>query len=144
MSDLIDVHAHFLLPEYVAAAERAGHPRPDGMPGWPKWSARKHLEVMDAAGIEKAVLSVSSPGVHFGDDFRAQVLARRVNEAAAELAGDHPERFGFFASLPLPDVQGALVDSVRRGRSDADGVALLSNAGGNTQASRPGNHCGER
>lgn len=128
---VLDLHAHFLPSEYVAAAERAGHLRPDGLPAWPKWSAQKHLESMDAAGIETAVLSVSSPGVHFGDDFRAQVLARRVNEAAAELGRDHPGRFGSFASLPLPDVEGALVElDYAYDVLQADGVVLLSNAGG--------------
>jgi predicted TIM-barrel fold metal-dependent hydrolase len=128
---LIDVHAHFLLPEYVAAAERAGHLRPDGMPAWPKWTARRHLDLMDANGIAKSVLSVSSPGVHFGDDFRAQVLARRVNDAAAELRRDHPGRFGFFASLPLPDVEGALVEAdYAFDVLHADGIVLTSNAGG--------------
>ncbi|MGW6278830.1 amidohydrolase family protein [Kribbella sp. NPDC055071] len=128
---LIDLHAHFLPPEYVAAAERAGHLRPDGMPGWPKWSVQQHLEAMDESGIDTALLSVSSPGVHFGDDFRAQVLARQVNEAAAGLGRDHPGRFGFFASLPLPDVEGALVElAYAYDVLHADGVVLLSNAGG--------------
>jgi len=131
MNTLIDVHSHFLLPQYVAAAERAGHLRPDGMPAWPEWSARQHLELMDRAGIATSVLSVSSPGVHFGDDFRAQVLARRVNEAAAELGRDHPGRFGFFASLPLPDVEGALVElEYAYDDLQADGVVLMSNAAG--------------
>jgi len=128
---MIDLHAHFLPPEYVAAAERAGHLRPDGMPGWPEWSAKQHLEAMDRAGIEKTVLSIPSPGVHFGDDFRAQVLARRVNEAAAGLVSEYPGRFGFFASLPLPDVEGALVElEYAYDELHADGVVLLSNAGG--------------
>ncbi|TCN41172.1 putative TIM-barrel fold metal-dependent hydrolase [Kribbella orskensis] len=131
MQPTVDVHAHFLLPEYVAAAERAGHLRPDGMPGWPEWNVRRQLDLMDDTGITKAVLSVSSPGVHFGDDFRAQVLARRMNEAAADLGEDHPGRFGFFASLPLPDVDGALVELEYAYDSlHADGVVLMSNAGG--------------
>jgi predicted TIM-barrel fold metal-dependent hydrolase len=128
---LIDVHAHFLTPEYVAAAERAGHHLPDGMPAWPSWSAKRHLDLMDQHGIARSVLSVSSPGVHFGDDFRARVLARMMNEAAAELIKDHPGRFGLFASLPLPDLDGALIEL---GHAldilHADGVVLLSNAGG--------------
>ncbi|NEA34876.1 amidohydrolase family protein [Streptomyces sp. SID13031] len=128
---LIDVHAHFLLPDYVAAAERAGHLRPDGLPAWPEWSVQRHLDLMDGTGIAKSVLSVSSPGVHFGDDFRAQVLARRVNEAAAELTRRYPRRFGFFASLPLPDVDGALVEAqYALDVLHADGVVLTSNAGG--------------
>jgi len=125
---VIDLHAHFLLPEYVAAAERAGHLRPDGLSRWPEWSVQQHLAAMDASGIEKAVLSVPSPGVHFGEDFRAQVLARRMNEAAAAL--DH-DRFGFFASLPLPDVEGAVAEvDYAYDVLHADGVVLLSNAGG--------------
>ncbi|ONI67172.1 amidohydrolase [Kribbella sp. ALI-6-A] len=131
MNGLIDVHAHFLLPDYVTAAERAGHLRPDGMPAWPVWNAAKHLQLMDRTGIAKSILSVSSPGVHFGDDFRAQVLARRMNEAAAELGKDHPGRFGFFASLPLPDVAGALVELDHAyDVLGADGIILNSNAGG--------------
>ncbi|WP_432944753.1 amidohydrolase family protein [Kribbella sp. CA-253562] len=131
MDGLIDVHAHFLLPEYVTAAERAGHLRPDGMPAWPVWNAARHLRLMDRTGIAKSILSVSSPGVHFGDDFRAQVLARRMNEAAAELGKDHPGRFGFFASLPLPDVAGALVELEHAyDVLGADGIILNSNAGG--------------
>jgi predicted TIM-barrel fold metal-dependent hydrolase len=128
---VIDRHAHFLPPEYVAAAERAGHLRPDGMSRWPEWSVRQHLAAMDSSGTETAVLSVPSPGVHFGDDFRAQVLARRMNEAAAELVRDHPGRFGFYASLPLPDVEGAVAETdYAYDVLHADGVVLLSNAGG--------------
>ncbi|TDD27064.1 amidohydrolase [Kribbella turkmenica] len=131
MTRLTDVHAHFLLPEYVAAAERAGHLCPDGMPGWPTWTVRKQLDLMDRNGIATALLSISSPGVHFGDDFRARVLARRVNESAAELGRDHDGRFGFFASLPLPDVGGALVElQYAYDVLHADGVVLMSNAGG--------------
>jgi predicted TIM-barrel fold metal-dependent hydrolase len=125
---MIDVHAHFLPPEYVAAAERAGHVRPDGMPAWPVWSRQRQLDLMDENGIARSVLSVSSPGVHFGDDFRARVLSRLVNEAAAELG---PRRFGFFASLPLPDVEGAVAElEYAYDVLDADGVVLMSNAGG--------------
>jgi predicted TIM-barrel fold metal-dependent hydrolase len=128
---LVDVHTHFVLPEYVLAAERAGHLRPDGMPGWPRWSVQRQLELMDRNGIARSILSVSSPGVHFGDDFRAQVLARRMNEAAAELGRDHPGRFGFFASLPLPDLDGALAELDHAfDELHADGVVLNSNAAG--------------
>jgi predicted TIM-barrel fold metal-dependent hydrolase len=54
-----------------------------------------------------------------------------VNEAAAEFGKDHPGRFGFFASLPLPDVDGAVVElQYALDVLHADGVVLLSNAGG--------------
>ncbi len=104
----IDVHAHLITEAYIAAAKAAGHLRPDGMPDqyWPRWTACEHLDLTDRAGIQKAILSISSPGVHFGDA-AARALAADVNDAAAAIVHAYPERFGFFASLPTPDVQGA-------------------------------------
>ncbi|MEV5716884.1 amidohydrolase family protein [Amycolatopsis mediterranei] len=126
---MIDVHAHFVTDSYVREATAAGHAHPDGMARWPTWSAAEHLELMDRHGIETALLSMSSPGVHFGDDAAARRLAREVNQEAAGLAARHPGRFGFFASLSLPDVDGALgeiayaVDELA-----ADGVVLMTHA----------------
>jgi 6-methylsalicylate decarboxylase len=94
MTGFIDVHAHFLTGSYVAQARAAGHDVPDGMPAWPDWSAAAHLELMDRTGIDAAVLSVSSPGIHFGDDAAARQLAREVNDAGAQIVRDHPGRFG--------------------------------------------------
>ncbi|MFC8969367.1 amidohydrolase family protein [Streptomyces sp. NPDC057094] len=128
---LVDAHAHFLTPEYVAAARAAGHLHPDGMPGWPDWSAEEHLRLMDRWGIGTSLLSVSSPGTHFGDDAEARALTRHVNETGAAIRRRHPDRFGHFASLPLPDVTGAL-DALAHAMDDldADGVTVESNAHG--------------
>ncbi|MEU0882492.1 amidohydrolase family protein [Lentzea sp. NPDC005914] len=130
-ADFVDVHAHFVTESYVERATAAGHERPDGMAAWPAWSPETHLDLMDRHRITTAVLSLSSPGVHFGDDAAARRLAREVNEYAAALAQDHPGRFGSFAALPLPDVNGAL-DEIAHVFDElgADGVTLLSNAGG--------------
>jgi predicted TIM-barrel fold metal-dependent hydrolase len=128
---LIDVHAHFVTDSYVRQATAAGHAHPDGMDRWPTWSAVEHLELMDRHGIETALLSMSSPGVHFGDDAAARRLAREVNEEAAGLAARHPGRFGFFASLPLPDVDGALGEiAYAVDELDANGVVLMTNTRG--------------
>ncbi|MBE8473829.1 amidohydrolase family protein [Streptomyces justiciae] len=130
-SDLIDVHAHHLPDFYVQQATAAGHAHPDGMAGWPTWSVRDHLDLMDRNGIGTAMLSLSSPGVHFGDDKAARLLARRVNEYTAELARDHPGRFGSFVSLSLPDVDGALEEiAFAFDQLGADGVALLTHTQG--------------
>src|SRR5262249_37475892 len=94
----VDVHAHFVTDSYIAQARAAGHEEPDGMPFWPTWSAEAHLELMDRCGIDTALLSLSSPGVHFGDDSAACDLARQVNEDGARVVRDHPGRFGLFAS----------------------------------------------
>lgn len=127
---LVDVHAHFLTPEYVAAATSAGIDHPDGVPRWPTWQEDSHLELMDRAAIDTALLSISSPGTHFGDDLEARRLTRSVNAAAAAVAGRHPDRFGWLASLPLPDVRGAVAELDHAAHDGADGYVLLTEAGG--------------
>lgn len=103
---LIDVHAHFVTDFYVAEARAAGHVNPDGMPGWPEWHADSQVAFMDRHGIGTALLSVSSPGTHFGDDDAARSLSRRVNEFAAAMHVRYRGRFGHLAALPLPDIEG--------------------------------------
>lgn len=127
----IDVHAHFIPDFYREAAEAVGITQPDGMPGWPDWSESETLTTMDRLDIATAMLSISSPGIRFGDDADARVMARRVNEAGAALVQAHPSRFGLFASLPLPDMAGSL-DELRHALDDlhADGIILQTNYGG--------------
>src|SRR5882757_629940 len=128
MGTRIDVHAHFLPPFYREALIAAGHEHPDGGAAIPAWDEQRALDTMDSLGIDTAVLSISSPGVHFGDDRAAAELARRVNDEAARLVAEHPGRFGFFASLPLPDVPGALTELDRAmGELGAVGAVLESN-----------------
>jgi predicted TIM-barrel fold metal-dependent hydrolase len=128
---LVDVHAHLVPDWYAEQARDAGYGEPDGMASWPAWSAQAHVEMMDRCGIETAILSLSSPGVHFGDDAAARLLARRVNEFTAETTRDHPGRFGMFVSVPLPDVDGALAEiAYSMDVLGADGVILESNSDG--------------
>jgi predicted TIM-barrel fold metal-dependent hydrolase len=132
-NDLIDVHAHFTTPHYVEVATTAGHVAPAGMPEayWPQWTARQHVDLMDEAGIGRAVLSLSSPGVYFGDGRAARSLAREVNEFCAEVVRQYRPRFGQFATLPLPDVDGSLTElAYCFDQLGVDGVVLLSNHAG--------------
>jgi len=125
----VDIH-HHMLPDFFWRATNEGD-HPVGGIAPPPWSRASTLSVLDDAGIDVAVTSVSTPGVHTGDDTAARVLARRCNELAAEMIRDRPDRFGGFACLPLPDVDGALaelayaLDDLR-----LDGVVLFSNARG--------------
>ena len=128
---LVDVHAHFVTDSYMRQAKAAGHELPDGMTGWPAWDVRSHLDLMDRGNIRTAMLSVSSPGTHFGSDPAARALAREVNEFGAGLKRERPDRFGHFASLPLPDVDGSLVElAYALDELGSDGVALETSAEG--------------
>ncbi|MBF4618471.1 amidohydrolase family protein [Clavibacter sp. VKM Ac-2873] len=101
--------------------------------GWqmPEWDPEAAIAMMDEAGIQTGILSMSAPGVHFGDDAAARVLARDLNDYQAELVRSRPDRFGHFAVLPLPDFDGAVAEAVRAlDELHADGVLLLSNANG--------------
>ncbi|MGD0880338.1 MAG: amidohydrolase family protein [Acidimicrobiales bacterium] len=125
-SPYIDVHHHAIPPVYREAlsgrriAESGGLDLPD-------WSPELSLGVMDRNEIATAVLSVSAPGIHFGDDADARELARRCNEASAEAVESHPTRFGFFAILPMPDVDGSVAEAAYAiDVLGADGVVLLS------------------
>lgn len=131
MTHRIDVHAHYLPDSYRAALLAAGHEQPDGFPQLPAWSLDEHVAAMDRLGIETSLLSISSPGVYFGDASAARDLAREMNEVGRRAVVDHPGRFGLFASLPLPDVDAAIAEiAYCCDVLHVDGFALLTNVGG--------------
>jgi predicted TIM-barrel fold metal-dependent hydrolase len=94
------------------------------------WTAAASVEAMDRTGIAVSITSISTPGVWFGDVAQAKRLSRACNEFAAGMERDHPGRFGFFATVPMPDVDATLeeiryaFDTLR-----ADGIGLMSNYG---------------
>ncbi|WP_433678289.1 amidohydrolase family protein [Nocardia sp. CA-119907] len=107
----IDVHSHYLPDFYRDALLAAGLSKPDGIPKLPEWSESAALDAMDQLGVAKQYVSITSPGVNLtGDLAAARALARRVNEEGTRLKTAHPDRFGFFASTPLPDVDGTLAE----------------------------------
>jgi len=126
---LIDVHHHIIPPFYLAEnRERiAGSRGGQITPAWIEWTPEKALTAMDQHSVAVAVLSLSSPGVWFGNVQEARNTARRSNDYAAELGRKHPGRFGLFASLPLPDAEGSLREIEHAFEVlKADGIGLLT------------------
>lgn len=125
----IDVHHHILPSEYVNALASIGVTTV-GRVRFPPWSVETTLEVMNRHGIATAITSFSAPGVYFGDRTFAKDLARRCNDLSARVVSDHPQRFGAFGVIPLPDVDAALreieyaLDTLK-----FDGVVLLASVG---------------
>ena len=124
----IDVHHHHASPRYtaeLAAFEGSTHPNRQG------WNPARSIEHMDANGIATAITSISSPGVWWGDELENAIRrSRDGNEYAAQMARDYPGRFGFFAAIPLPDVDAALAEvEYSMDVLGADGIGLLTNIG---------------
>ena len=128
--DFIDVQSHFLPPVYREALRAAGLERIDDWP-IPEWDPASALRNMDQLGIRAQMLSLSAPGVTFLQEQAARELSRSVNEYAAALIQEHSPRFGAFATLPLPDVEGSLTEmAYALDELKLDGVGLLSNYDG--------------
>jgi predicted TIM-barrel fold metal-dependent hydrolase len=145
----IDTHAHFLPLFYRNACLETGNGKADGMPALPvcpcfvqhcqlhesdikvqEWSEESHLELMHDNSITKSIISISSPGVHLipGDHALSRELARQCNDFAHDLIKRRPQEFGFWASLPLPDVEGSLEEiSYALDDLHANGIAIETN-----------------
>src|SRR5207245_9627734 len=91
------------------------------------WTPEKSVEQMEQSSVATSIISISDPCVWFTDNGAARALARECNEYGAKVVKDYPGRFGLFAVLPLPDVDGAIreveyaLDALK-----ADGIGILS------------------
>lgn len=122
----IDVHHHLYPPEYLAGLGR--HLKVP--PIMSTWTPERSLDQMDRAGIRTAMLSITAPGVWFGDPAEARQLARISNEYGAALKRDHAGRFGLYAVLPTPDLDGSLAEiAYAMDTLHADGIGMFTSYG---------------
>ena len=120
---LIDVHNHFYPPAYLEALrtgptaarlsnDREGNPV-IGYPGDFNVVVRGHRDIafreaeLVRAGVDRQVLTLTTPGTHIEPPARAAELARVVNDAFADIGRTRGTRFTALATLPLNDPPAA-------------------------------------
>jgi predicted TIM-barrel fold metal-dependent hydrolase len=122
----IDVHHHFAPPAWVSEVRG----RPLLQAANTTWTPEKSIDDMDRGGVAGAVVSITNPGLWFGDAAATRRVARACNEYGAKLVQDHPTRFGLFAAMPLPDVDATLQEiAYAYDTLKADGIGLMTSYG---------------
>ena len=130
MPGIVDVHHHIMEPKFlemqqmrIAASGYAGAELQKWTPSW-------SIEEMDKNGADVSMLSISTPGSWTGNVEQSRKLARSINDYKAQIVRDHPKRFGFFATIPLPDVEGSLKEiAYAFDTLKADGVGFMTSYG---------------
>jgi predicted TIM-barrel fold metal-dependent hydrolase len=126
LSHRVDVHTHYGSPAWLTILDIKNVLRAP-LPSLRDWTPARMIEAMDKAGTQTAMLSLTSPGVWLGFPPETRRLARDCNEYAARMARQYPGRFGVWAVLPLPDVQGTLQEiAYSLDTLKADGVEVFT------------------
>jgi len=144
---VVDVHNHYYPPEYIDAITRGpsrvrvtmdgdGNPLIH-YPGDYNIAVRGHRdiayrqEVLERAGIDTQVITLTTPGVHVEADADAVRLARLVNDALAKVMRERGPRFTALATLPLGDGTASAAELTRAMRElGMPGAMLFSNVNG--------------
>jgi aminocarboxymuconate-semialdehyde decarboxylase len=150
---IIDFHNHFYPPAYLAAL-RAGPSAAKvwtddegntviGYPGDYNVVVRGHTDiayrenVLARAGVDRQLLTLTTPGTHIEPPDRAARLARLVNDAFAEIARSRSGRFAALGTLPLNDPRASAAELERvMGPLGLKGVMVFSNVNGVSLADR--------
>lgn len=100
---------HSLIGHYVTSdSARARFVREQLVDG-----DERRLAHMDAAGIDHAILALTSPGTQaFGSEVGVPI-ARNANDELAELVKRHPSRFSGLAAISFEDVEAGVAELER-------------------------------
>ena len=124
---IIDTHHHFYPPKYTSELIKE-FPESEGQRALrTNWNPKFSLDQMDQCGVATAIGSLTTPGVWLGNSEEGRAWARQSNEYCAQMIKDYPGRFGMWAAIPLPDIDGSLreieyaLDTLK-----LDGIGLLT------------------
>jgi aminocarboxymuconate-semialdehyde decarboxylase len=145
---VIDVHTHMLTLDfldlmrgasggkYEIKKTRAGQDTiyHDGVPFMTlfpaMWDYEERIKAMDAARVDLAIVSLTSPNVYWGDRATSLKAAQMVNDSMAAQREARPERIGWLCSLPWQFADDAKAELTRCIAKGAAGVMVLANIDG--------------
>ena len=145
---VIDVHTHMLNHAYLALLRKHGGgyrvkkvaggqtgivkdgaPFMTLMPGMFDYETR--LRAMDAARVDLAIVTLTSPNVYWGSPSVSLKAAQLVNDDMAAQQKRYPDRIRFMCSLPWQHAKLAVTELKRAcDELDAVGVMVLANIDG--------------
>jgi aminocarboxymuconate-semialdehyde decarboxylase len=99
------------------------------MPGMFDYELR--IRAMDAAGVDIAIVTLTSPNVYWGSQQISVLASRTINDDMAAQQRRYPERIRFMCSLPWQHPKLAIAELKRAtGELGAVGVMVLANIDG--------------
>jgi len=126
---VVDFHNHYYPPEYIEALKTSqsavrvtydaeGNPLVH-YPGDYNILVPGHRDldyrtrVLEEQGVDRQILSFTTPGTHVESPALAISLARKINEAFARAARERSGRFAALATLPLNDPAASVAELER-------------------------------
>ncbi|MBV9449830.1 MAG: amidohydrolase [Streptosporangiaceae bacterium] len=85
------------------------------------------LADMDAAGIDRQIISLTAPGTQILDTADAVTMARLANDQLAEACRAHPDRFSGLTAI-APQDPGSAAAEIERGRRELGFHGVIINA----------------
>lgn len=144
---IIDFHNHFYPPEYLEAVLTGPSNirvtfDPDNnpvlhYPGDYNIIVPQHRDIdaramdLKKAGVDKQILTFTTPGTHIESPARSVELARMVNESLAKIVKERGDRFAALATLPLNDPEASVAELEHAFKDlGFKGVTVYSNING--------------
>lgn len=107
---IIDVHAHYLPTALGEVFSRLG---PVQYPLRHPTDQTARLADLDAAGVERQIISLGAVQPYWPDAGASTEAARYANDLYADVVRQHGRRLGAFGAVPLPHAEASVAEAIR-------------------------------